>query len=49
MLWSPVENMICIEPITFYPYAVDQAFLQEGFMYLDKQEAKFQLELGLIS
>lgn len=49
MLWSPVENMICVEPITFYPYAVDQAFLQEGFMYLDKQEAKFQIELGLIS
>lgn len=49
MLWSPVENMICVEPITFYPYAVDQAFLHEGFRYLDKPEAKFQIELGLIA
>ncbi len=49
MLWSPVENMICIEPITFYPYSVDQSILHEGFMYLDKQEAKFQIEFGLIS
>jgi len=49
MLWSPVENMICVEPITFYPYSVDQASLHEGFMYLDKEEEKFQIELGIIS
>ncbi|NNJ87757.1 MAG: aldose 1-epimerase [Eudoraea sp.] len=48
MLWSPVENMICVEPITFYPYAVDQAFLHEGFIYLGDSNAKFQIEIGLI-
>lgn len=31
MLWSPAQNMICIEPITFYPYAVAQQELHEGF------------------
>lgn len=49
MLWSPAQNMICVEPITFYPYAVEQEHLHEGFMYLDKHEAIFQVELGLIS
>ncbi len=49
MLWSPSANMICVEPITFYPYATDQDFLHEGFTYLDKEQAKFQIELGLIS
>ena len=24
MLWTEVSNMICIEPITFYPYTVEQ-------------------------
>ncbi|MEM1338381.1 MAG: aldose 1-epimerase [Bacteroidota bacterium] len=38
MLWSPVRNMICIEPITFYPYAVEQKKLYEGFQYLEEME-----------
>lgn len=40
MLWTEVPNMVCIEPITFYPYAVAQENLQEGFAYLgdDKKE-----------
>lgn len=34
MLWSPTSNMVCIEPITFYPYAVEQGNLHAGFQYL---------------
>lgn len=35
MLWTEVPNMVCIEPITFYPYAVEQANLDTGFSYLE--------------
>jgi len=35
MLWTEVANMVCIEPITFYPYAVAQENLHEGFTILD--------------
>ncbi len=35
MLWTEVPNMVCIEPITFYPYAVAQKDLQKGFTYLN--------------
>ena len=31
MLWAPVPTMICVEPITFYPYDVPQERLHEGF------------------
>ena len=31
MCWTEVKNMVCIEPITFYPYAVDQSMLHKGF------------------
>ena len=34
MCWTEVPNMVCIEPITFYPYAVEQHNLHEGFQYL---------------
>ncbi|UOY05271.1 aldose 1-epimerase [Muricauda sp. SCSIO 64092] len=34
MCWTEVRNMVCIEPITFYPYAVEQLHLHEGFQYL---------------
>ncbi|PIB28144.1 aldose epimerase [Maribacter sp. 4G9] len=40
MLWTEVPNMVCIEPITFYPYAVEQANLDMGFLYLDGGRAK---------
>lgn len=45
MLWSPVSNMICIEPITFYPYAVEQRLLHEGFKHLNQPEAEFRLRI----
>jgi galactose mutarotase-like enzyme len=45
MLWTEVPNMVCIEPITFYPYAVAQQNLAEGFMYLEKMPMTFQVTL----
>ena len=45
MLWTEVPNMVCIEPITFYPYAVDQSNLHEGFMHLDTDQKVFTVNL----
>ncbi|MBS9461810.1 aldose 1-epimerase [Flagellimonas sp. 389] len=44
MCWTEVNNMVCIEPITFYPYAVEQSKLHEGFQYL-KDSARFKVTL----
>tara|TARA_R110002167_G_scaffold94258_30_gene251836 strand:+ start:3876 stop:4655 length:780 start_codon:yes stop_codon:yes gene_type:complete len=48
MLWTEVPNMLCIEPITFYPYAVPQRQLHEGFRYLmdDPQEFKLSIQMN---
>ena len=35
MCWTEVANMVCIEPICFYPYAVEQNKLHEGFKLLN--------------
>ncbi|MBU2997010.1 aldose 1-epimerase [Cellulophaga baltica] len=48
MLWTEVENMICIEPITFYPYEVKQENLAEGFMYLEDREEQFTLTIAVV-
>ncbi|EAR02056.1 aldose 1-epimerase [Maribacter sp. HTCC2170] len=45
MLWTEVDNMICIEPITFYPYKVKQKKLNEGFMFLKEGSAQFKVEI----
>ncbi len=45
MLWSPSPNMICVEPVTFYPYAVEQPLLHEGFQFLEGENTKFEVEL----
>ncbi|WP_036152251.1 aldose epimerase family protein [Maribacter forsetii] len=45
MLWTEVPNMVCIEPITFYPYAVAQENLAEGFMVLKNEPAMFKVAL----
>lgn len=45
MLWTEVSNMICIEPITFYPYAVPQQQLHEGFQFLGEEESQFKLTI----
>lgn len=45
MLWTEVSNMVCIEPITFYPYAVAQQDLAKGFMVLKDNPITFKVVL----
>lgn len=47
MLWTEVPNMICIEPITFYPYAVAQEKLDKGFQFLTKDLEVFEVLISL--
>ncbi|WP_106793730.1 aldose epimerase [Aquimarina sp. Aq78] len=42
MLWSEVTNMVCIEPITFYPSSVPVHELHTGFDYSSGYE-KFEV------
>ncbi len=49
MLWTEVRNMVCIEPITFYPYAVAQNRLFEGFQYLLDAPKDFKVRLAPIN
>ncbi|MEM9077674.1 MAG: aldose 1-epimerase [Bacteroidota bacterium] len=37
MCWTEVRNMVCIEPISFYPYAVEEKNLHKGFKKLKGQ------------
>ncbi|MGC1514082.1 MAG: aldose 1-epimerase [Maribacter sp.] len=46
MLWTEVPNMVCIEPITFYPYAVPQTELAEGFKQLSDGPRSFEVMLS---
>lgn len=43
MLWTEVPNMLCIEPITFYPYAVSQKKLHSGFQPVNRPENIFSV------
>lgn len=45
MLWTEVSNMLCIEPITFYPYNVPQTDLHEGFLHQEGDEMRFAIIL----
>lgn len=45
MLWTEVPNMVCIEPITFYPYTVAQANLHEGFAILDSDKKEYGIRI----
>jgi hypothetical protein len=45
MLWTEVSNMVCIEPITFYPYAVAQENLHKGFTTLDGNSKEYTVFL----
>ncbi len=49
MLWTEVSNMICIEPITFYPYAVQQQGMHEGFDYLLDAPREFVVHISTLS
>ena len=46
MLWTEVPNMLCIEPITFYPYKVAQNELHEGFQYTRETPLEFKVRLS---
>lgn len=45
MCWTLVRNMVCIEPITFYPYSVSQRKLHEGFEFLEGEPKIFKVKL----
>ena len=47
MLWTEVPNMICIEPITFYPYDVEQKNLHEGFQSLLEDSKTFKVYISV--
>ncbi len=42
MCWTEVRNMVCIEPISFYPYAVAQEHIHKGFQSL-KDKTRFKV------
>lgn len=46
MLWTEVTNMLCIEPITFYPYEVEQMNLHRGFDVLTDRPKTFEVYLS---
>ncbi len=39
MCWTEVDNMLCLEPITFYPYQLKQEELHKGFRHLNTNSA----------
>lgn len=45
MLWSPDPGMICLEPVTYYPYSRPQAEMHDGFEYLGREPRHFSLTL----
>jgi len=45
MLWTEVNNMVCIEPITFYPYAVKQKDLASGFEKYNAKTSEFSVKI----
>ncbi|MEN8790312.1 MAG: aldose 1-epimerase [Flavobacteriaceae bacterium] len=45
MLWTEVPNMLCVEPITFYPYNAAQTELHEGFIHQEGEEMRFAIIL----
>jgi len=45
MCWTEVGNMVCIEPISFYPSEVAQQNLHEGFQYLLDKKVEFKVGL----
>ncbi|PCE64469.1 aldose 1-epimerase [Sediminicola luteus] len=49
MLWTEVPNMICIEPISFYPYAVENNELHKGFQELGPSEESFEVKISVLA
>jgi galactose mutarotase-like enzyme len=48
MLWTEVDNMVCIEPITQYTSYTDQKFSEEN-MSLSEGENKFSVVIKVIN
>ena len=48
MCWTEVSNMVCIEPITFYPYAVAQDELHVGFDQLTEEVASYLVRISIL-
>ncbi len=48
MLWTEVSNMLCIEPISFYPYAVSQNKLHTGFKIQEQTEEIFKVYISVV-
>ncbi|KPM31494.1 Aldose 1-epimerase [Croceitalea dokdonensis DOKDO 023] len=48
MCWTEVDQMVCIEPITFYPYATEQVNLHKGFLSVqDKRTFRVYVDVSL--
>ena len=45
MLWTEVSNMLCVEPVTFYPYNTPVQQLHEGFHYLGRESMRFEVQI----
>lgn len=45
MLWTEVKNMVCIEPITFYPYSVSTNDLHKGFDFMSNDQKNFEVTI----
>lgn len=46
MLWTEVPNMVCIEPITFYPYDAHPSRLHDGLQFLNTAQKVFKVTLS---
>merc|ERR1712166_413332 len=47
MLWTPVDNMLCIEPITQYTSYIDEKFSEQN-MRLSKGKDAFSIEIKIL-
>ena len=47
MLWTEVDNMVCIEPITQYTSYTDQKFSEEN-MSLSKGKNIFSISIKIL-
>ncbi|MCK0156278.1 aldose 1-epimerase [Cellulophaga sp. F20128] len=45
MFWTEVGTMVCIEPITFYPYDTAQDKLSKGYDYMEKDVKIYKVYL----
>lgn len=45
MLWSPDPGMVCVEPVSYYPYRAGPDRLHEGFRYLGDGPNSFAVVL----